>query len=49
MKRPILFSSNEDIETLAGRIGDGAASRLLGMAKGRIYRVEGADFRLLGC
>ncbi|SFJ65942.1 DNA replication protein DnaC [Thermoflavimicrobium dichotomicum] len=45
-QRPILFSSNEDIETLAVRIGDGAASRLLGMAKGRIYRVEGPDCRL---
>lgn len=47
-RRPILFSSNEDMETLADRIGDGALSRLFGMARGRIYRVEGPDYRLTG-
>jgi DNA replication protein DnaC len=47
-RRPILFSSNEDMETLAEQIGDAAASRLFGMAKGRLYVVEGADYRLQG-
>jgi DNA replication protein DnaC len=47
-QRPILFSTNEDSETLADRIGDAAASRLLGMAKGRNIRVEGPDYRLSG-
>jgi DNA replication protein DnaC len=47
-KRPILFSSNEDMSTLTERIGDAAASRLLGMAKGRTFAVEGTDFRLQG-
>jgi DNA replication protein DnaC len=47
-KRPIIYSSNEDVETLSDRIGDAAASRLLGMSKGRIVRVEGPDYRLGG-
>lgn len=47
-RRPILFSSNEDVETLGDRIGDGALSRLLGMSRGRLYRVEGPDYRLTG-
>lgn len=47
-KRPIIFSSNEDPETLTERIGDAAASRLLGMARGNVYQVEGVDFRLTG-
>lgn len=47
-KRPILFSSNEDQETLTERIGDAAASRLLGMARGRVFQVEGRDYRLGG-
>lgn len=47
-QRPILYSSNEDVETLSDRIGDAAASRLLGMSMGRIVRVEGPDFRLTG-
>lgn len=33
-QRPILYSSNEDVETLEDRIGPGATSRLLGMSKG---------------
>jgi DNA replication protein DnaC len=45
-KKPILFSSNEDTETLEDRIGDAAASRLLGMS--RIYTVEGPDYRIVG-
>lgn len=47
-RRPIVFSSNEDSETLAERIGDAAASRLFGMSKGRIYAVEGPDYRMMG-
>ncbi|AZN43971.1 ATP-binding protein [Paenibacillus albus] len=47
-KRPIIFSSNEDSETLSERIGDAAASRLLGMARGNTFTVEGKDFRLTG-
>ncbi|KXG44966.1 ATP-binding protein [Tepidibacillus decaturensis] len=47
-KRPIIFSSNEDLETLTEKIGDAAASKLFGMSKGRIYAVEGEDFRLKG-
>jgi DNA replication protein DnaC len=47
-KKAIIFSSNEDRYTLESRIGDAAASRLFSMAKGRIYRVEGQDYRLLG-
>jgi DNA replication protein DnaC len=45
-KRPIIFSSNEDQETLTEKIGDAAASRLFGMAKGRVFAVEGPDYRL---
>ncbi|WP_245739890.1 ATP-binding protein [Thermoflavimicrobium dichotomicum] len=47
-QRPIIYSSNEDAETLSDRIGPAATSRLLGMSKGRIYRVEGPDYRLTG-
>jgi len=47
-RRPIIFSSNEDSETLTERIGDAAASRLLGMARGRCFAVEGTDYRLRG-
>ncbi|WP_307439868.1 ATP-binding protein [Paenibacillus sp. V4I3] len=47
-KRPIIFSSNEDDQTLTERIGDAASSRLLGMSKGNCYAVEGSDYRLKG-
>lgn len=47
-KNAIIYSSNEDRNTLESRIGDAAASRLFSMSKGRIYRVEGQDYRLLG-
>jgi DNA replication protein DnaC len=47
-QRPIMFSTNEDAETLPERIGDAAASRLFGMARGRIYAVEGQDYRVKG-
>jgi DNA replication protein DnaC len=43
--KPVLFSSNEDIETLADKIGQAAASRLKGMCKGFLYPVEGKDQR----
>jgi DNA replication protein DnaC len=43
--KPIIFSSNEDIETLSDKIGQAAASRLKGMCKGFIYPVEGKDQR----
>jgi DNA replication protein DnaC len=47
-RRPILFSSNEDTETLAEKIGDAAASRLFGMARDYLYEVEGEDQRMKG-
>lgn len=47
-RRPIIFSSNEDKETLSEKIGDAAASRLFGMSKPFLYEVEGEDYRLKG-
>lgn len=47
-RRPIIFSSNEDQETLTEKIGDAAASRLFGMSKDFLYAVEGPDYRLSG-
>ncbi|MCS1351177.1 ATP-binding protein [Mechercharimyces sp. CAU 1602] len=47
-KLPIIYSSNEDSETLEERIGGGATSRLFGMSHGRIYPVQGPDYRLWG-
>lgn len=47
-RRPIIFSSNEDRDTLMEKIGPAAASRLYGMAGSRMYRVEGTDYRLYG-
>lgn len=47
-RRPIIFSSNEDMETLAEKIGDAAASKLFGMSKPFLYEVEGEDYRLKG-
>lgn len=47
-RRPIVFSSNEDAETLAERIGDAAASRLFGMSRRRVIAVEGPDYRIMG-
>ena len=43
--KPIIFSSNEDLETLSDKIGQAAASRLKGMCKGFLYPVEGKDQR----
>ncbi|MBD1373768.1 ATP-binding protein [Hazenella sp. IB182357] len=45
---PILFSSNEDHETLEDRIGGASISRILGMSYGRMYNVSGPDYRLTG-
>lgn len=42
---PILWSTNEDLDTLSDRIGDGAASRLIGMTK-YLTHCEGEDWRL---
>src|SRR5690554_5891130 len=39
-RKPIIYSSNEDRETLAEKIGDAAASRLFGMSRGE----DGMDF-----
>lgn len=47
-RKPIIFSSNEDHETLTERIGDASASRLFGMSKNHLYVVSGNDFRLMG-
>lgn len=43
--KPVIFSSNEDLETLSDKIGQAAASRLRGMCKGFLYPVEGKDQR----
>lgn len=43
--KPIIFSSNEDVETLSDKIGPAAASRLKGMCSGYLYPVEGKDQR----
>ena len=43
--KPVIFSSNEDIETLSDKIGHAAASRLKGMCGGYLYPVEGKDQR----
>lgn len=46
--KPILFTSNEDKETLSDRIGPAAASRLYGMCGDRLLQVEGPDYRITG-
>ena len=52
-RKPIIYSSNEDKETLSEKIGDAAASRLFGMSQGEdgmdfLFEVEGPDYRLTG-
>ena len=42
---PILYSSNEDDETLPEKIGYAAKSRLFGMSKHYLIAVEGDDYR----
>lgn len=44
-KKLILWSTNEDLDSLADRIGDGAASRLVGMTRNLVI-CEGEDWRL---
>ncbi|MFC4075241.1 DNA replication protein, partial [Salinithrix halophila] len=44
--RPILFSSNEDIESLSERIGGATWSRLVGMSGKYLLATVGADYRL---
>jgi DNA replication protein DnaC len=43
---PTCFSTNEDRDTLAERIGDATASRLFAMCRGRLVLCEGPDYRL---
>lgn len=45
-RKPIIYSSNEDKETLSDRIGGAAASRLFGMSYDWLFEVEGPDYRL---
>jgi len=45
-RKPIIFSSNEDKETLAEKIGGASASRLFGMSLDFLFEVEGQDYRL---
>lgn len=56
-RKPIIYSSNEDQETLSEKIGDAATSRLFGMSKREtedgseksyVFAVEGPDYRLTG-
>lgn len=44
-KKRILFSSNEDRETLENKIGPAAFSRLKGMSRGNLYDLSGPDMR----
>ncbi|WP_242836797.1 ATP-binding protein [Desulfotomaculum nigrificans] len=46
MGLPTCFTSNEDMDTLAEKIGDATASRLFAMCRGRLLRCEGPDYRL---
>lgn len=43
---PIVFSSNEDSETLCFKIGGATVSRLYHMCRGRWIEVEGPNYRL---
>lgn len=45
-KKPIIFSSNEDSNTLRSKIGFAAGSRLLGMSKRFLIECEGDDYRI---
>lgn len=46
MGLPTCFSTNEDTDTLAEKIGDATASRLFAMCRGRLITCEGPDYRL---
>ena len=43
---PVCISTNEDLDTLAERIGDSTASRLYAICKPRLVVCEGPDYRL---
>lgn len=45
--RPIIFSTNEDMDSLEEKIDYAAASRLLGMAKDYLVEAEGEDYRVI--
>lgn len=45
---PTLFSSNLDMDEIAGKIGDAAASRLYALTRDRQYYVKAADYRVTG-
>ncbi|QKE74746.1 ATP-binding protein [Arthrobacter citreus] len=44
-KKPIIFSSNEDENTLRNKIGFATGSRLIGMSKSFLLACEGNDYR----
>ena len=46
MGLPTCFTSNEDMDTLAEKIGDATASRLYSLCRGRLLLCEGPDYRL---
>lgn len=46
-KLPIVFSSNEDTETLSEKVGGATVSRLYSMCRVRWIEVEGPDYRLV--
>ena len=46
-KKPIIFSSNEDADTIEEKIGYAAADRLFGMAKNHFYALEGESQRTI--
>jgi DNA replication protein DnaC len=43
---PVCISTNEDIDSLAERVGDATASRLYAICKPRLVVCEGPDYRL---
>ncbi len=43
---PVCISTNEDIDSLAERVGDATASRLYAICKPRLVLCEGPDYRL---
>ncbi|WP_107725171.1 ATP-binding protein [Desmospora activa] len=45
-RRPIVYSSNEDMETLSDRIGGAAVSRLVGMSGKYLMATVGNDYRI---
>lgn len=47
LQKKTMYSTNEDLISLTDKIGDGAASRLLGMTR-HLVKCEGEDWRLSG-